>query len=88
MGLDNILDMQDFFINEVAGTLPIFIFLSLLVIMILSAQARFPNIVTFAIITVYMLIIGAFYQSVLAVIGFVIGSFIAWSLVRLISGNK
>lgn len=85
MSYINYLDWYDLFVNEISGGVAIFLFLSFILIAYMSAQARFPNIVTLAIFIVYALLISPFFPQVLAVTLLILGMFFAWGLSRLIS---
>ena len=76
------LDLWDFFINKIIGAdnVIIFIALSYIVIAFVAAKLRFPNIVTLVMMGVYSLIISAFFTSIQAIVLFIIGIVIAFSL--------
>ena len=69
--------------NEIAGGTIIFIFLSYAVIAFLSAQSRFPSIITLAIFTVWLLLISIKIEALLPLALLFIGVFFGISLMKL-----
>jgi hypothetical protein len=78
-------DWQDLFVNDIAGGATIFIAMSFVVILFLCAKFRFPNSATIMIMGTYAIIISAFFANILALTLFIIGTFFALALNRMIS---
>lgn len=64
-----------------------FIVLSFVLIMFLASKFRFPNSVTILMMCVYGIIISAFFGSVLIIAMFIMGTFFALALNRILSAN-
>lgn len=83
--IDNYFNWYDLFVNQVSGSQPIFLFLSIIVIAFVCAKFRFPNIVSFTIFIIWCLILAAtMNQIILPVILLVVGFFISWTISRLV----
>ena len=80
-------DWYQLFVNDIAGGSTLFIVLSFILIMFLAAKFRFPNSVTIMMMGTYAIIISAFFVNVLAITLFIIGTFFALALNRMLSSN-
>ena len=80
MNVENYLDFETLFINEIAGDLTIFLFLSFVMIMYLCAKFRFPNIISIAIFIVYSILISVAYPLLLVIPILMIGIVFTWFL--------
>ncbi len=80
-------DWYSLMVNDIAGGSTMFIVLSFILIMFLCAKFRFPNSVTIMIMGVYAIIISAFFANVLAITLFIIGTFFALALNRMLNAN-
>lgn len=77
----------DLFVNDIAGGTTMFIVLSFALIMFLAAKLRFPNSVTIMIMGVYGIIISAFFGKILIIAMFIMGTFFALALNRILETN-
>ncbi len=80
-------NFYDLFVNDIAGGSTMFIVLSFVLIMFLASKFRFPNSVTIMMMGVYAILISAFFANVLAITLFIIGTFFALALNRILSAN-
>ena len=80
-------DWYKLFVNDIAGSSTMFIVLSFTLILFLCAKFRFPNSATIMIMGVYGIIISAFFGSVLIIAMFVMGTFFALALNRILSST-
>ena len=80
-------DWYDLFVNSIAGGSTMFIVLSFVLIMFMCAKFRFPNSATIMIMGVYGIIISAFFGSILIIAMFIMGTFFALALNRILSAN-
>jgi hypothetical protein len=78
------LDWENLFVNDIAGGETVFIALSFVLIMFLSAQLRLPNSVTIAIMMVYSILLSTFFGNLLTLVMLVLGIFFALALNRII----
>ncbi len=79
------LDWQDLFVNQVAGTTPLFIFISFAVVAFLCIKFKINNITSYAIFALWGLIMAATLESaLLPIIVFLIGCFLYWGISKLI----
>lgn len=85
--LDNPLDWYDILVNEVAGSLDVFIILGLVCILFMCAKFRMPNIVTIAIMTVFVLALSKFKPTLLYILLVLIGAYFAYIMEK-IQGNR
>jgi len=74
-------------VNDISGGSTMFIVLSFVLIMFLCAKFRFPNSATIMIMGTYAIIISAFFANVLSITLFIIGTFFALALNRILSAN-
>ena len=81
------LNLYDLFVNQIFGhdNIAMFLAASFMIIAYLAARYRFPNQVTIAIFGVYALMMGVFFQSLLAVTLWVIGALFAWGISRMMT---
>ena len=80
----NYLDMQDFLINEIAGSMVVFLALAFVLLLYCAAKFRMPNMITIGIMTVFMLFMSPFIGGLLALVLLAIGIFFALSLSKII----
>jgi uncharacterized membrane protein YgaE (UPF0421/DUF939 family) len=85
--LDNPLDWYDILVNEFAGSLDVFIILGLVAIVFLCAKFRMPNIVTIAVMIVFVLAMSKFKPTILYILLLIIGAFVSFMLEK-VQGNK
>ena len=80
-------DWYQLFVQDISGGSTVFIVLSFVLIMFLASKFRFPNSVTIMMMGVYAIIISAFFENILAITLFIIGTFFALALNRILSAN-
>ena len=72
------LDFYDIFVNEVSGTVAIFMVLSVIIILVFAVRWKFNNLTIFALLTLWFVIMSSIITTllplVLALLGFFIGS--------------
>ena len=78
-------DWRDLFINQIAGNEIVFIFLSFIILAILCAKFRFPNIVTMFVFIAYALIMSSQLPILLAITLLIVGILTSFGLSRIIS---
>jgi len=79
------LDWQDLFVNQVAGTSTLFIFISFAVVAFLCVKFKINNITTYGIFALWGLIMAATLEArLLPIIVFLIGCFVYWGISKLI----
>jgi len=84
VGTLNYLDFEQMFVWDIAGgEIAIFLAFMGVIIMALAARARMPNQVTFMILGVFALFIGAVYDTILSIVLLVIGSVLAFLLSKM-----
>ena len=83
--VNNYLDWQDLFVNDISGGTGIFIALSFILIMIMAAKFRFPNSVTFMILAVYSIMMAAFFEVLKPIALILIAIFISFAMYKIFS---
>ena len=79
------MNLYDLLVNQVAGSLWIFLFLSIIVVAYISAKFRFPNIVFFLIIIIWVTLLATVMGAWLLVfVVFVVGFLWAWGLRKIL----
>jgi len=81
---ESVFDLYKLFVTDMVGTeTSVFMVLSFLVIAYFAAKFRFPNVITVSMFAVYSILMGIFFQSILAITLFLVGILFAWGLSRL-----
>lgn len=86
MPIETFLDLYDVLVNQVAGSIYIFLFLSLITIAIIGAQMKMPDSVIALILLVYLLFLSAFFPFLLPITLYIAGAFVGWQLYKFIRG--
>lgn len=79
------LDVWGVLVNQVAGTELIFLALSFITILVFSVIWKFDNLTTIMILAVWIIIVSAFINTLLAIALVVIGYFIGQQINRLVT---
>ena len=77
------LNLYDLFVNQIAGNVVLFIFLSFAVIAFFAEKFKFPNMVTLTMFIVFAIMVSVVSQSLLIIVSLVVGLFLAWGFSRL-----
>jgi uncharacterized membrane protein len=88
MGFGNYLDLQDLFINELAGSVAVFLALALIAIFYCAARFRMPNMVTIGTLTVFLLFMSPFIGGLLALVLLVVGIFFSLALSKIVGDRS
>lgn len=75
------LNLQYWLVNTLSGSMTIFLFLSVITIAAMAAYFRMSNILTFAMLFVYLIIMNAFIGSIYLTIGLIIAGLIIFQLI-------
>ena len=81
------LDLQDLFVNQIAGGMTPFLFISVIVLTIILAKFGALNNITMMMIFVFFIIISPFAPVVLALTLFGIGIYFALSMNKVVSAS-
>ena len=81
----NYLDWYNIFVNEVSGSEPIFLILSLIVIMFICASLKFNNKITLTIFAVYILFVSVQILALLPILLIMVGLFFYPTLNKILS---
>jgi hypothetical protein len=86
---ETFLDLEDIFVNEIAGSPTLFLILGFVVLVFFAARFRFPNPVTILMMVLFALVMSPFagFMIVLPITLFVVGVFIAWNYTRMLKQN-
>ena len=84
--ITNFLDLYDVLVNEVAGDVYLFIFLSMAMIAIWGAYSRLTNEAIIMIEVAFLLIMSPFFPFLLPITLLLSGVFIAWHFYKIIKG--
>lgn len=86
---ETFLDLEDVFVNEIAGSPTLFLILGFIVLVFFAARFRFPNSVTIMMMVLFALVMSPFagFSIVLPITLFIVGTFIAWSYTRALKQN-
>ena len=79
------LDLYELFINQISGSAWLFIFISLAFIIWAIAYFKMPNQVMFPLVILYLLMMGAFLQSIVPFVLIVIALTLGWAFSRISS---
>lgn len=81
------LNLRNIFVNQIAGDEWIFIFLSLVAITFFCAKFRMPNMITFMINLVWLLMISPFIGGtvILALVLAIAATFLGWMFIKLLT---
>lgn len=82
----NFLDFFDIFVNEISGSVLIFLFLSLAAIVLFGSYMRMTNGAIMLICILYMLIMSAFFPFLLSITVIGAAVWMGWQLYKLIRG--
>jgi len=86
MVVESYLDLYDLFVNNVAGTVWIFIALAMVAILYFSAKFRLPNMIMMMIMLLFCLVVGVLISNLLVAMAILlIGLFVGWVFNRIIS---
>jgi hypothetical protein len=78
------LDWWNVFINEISGGEMIFLFLAIILVAYLGAKFRFPNILFFGIILVFLTIMAFFIDWLIPLIIFPVALLWTWTILKVI----
>lgn len=84
--LDVPFDLRDFFVNEIAGSELILIFLAAALIAWGGASMRMPNQIIILVEILFMLIMCAFFPFLLPLTLVLIAGFVGWNFYKFIRG--
>jgi len=79
----NFLDIWNILVNEVAGSVTLFMILSLVVINYAAVKFRFPNVALIMIDAIFIIIISAYNNIILGFVLLIIGLFTGWQFKRM-----
>jgi len=82
---EQFLDVWGVLVNDIAGSELIFLALSFITILIFGVMWKFDNLTTIMILAVWIIIISAFINTLLAISLVVIGYFIGQQINRLVT---
>lgn len=84
MVISDPLDLQNVLINEVSGSMLIFIFLSTAVIFYFAAKFRMPSLVSTIMLVLWFLIVSLIYPPLAVLVAVGCGLFIGWQFIKLL----
>jgi len=87
MDIMNYMNWEQVLVNEIAGTMTIFIVLALVALLYICAKLRFPNSITLIIMATFILLMSPFMTTLLVLLLIIVGLTFSLMINHLI-GNK
>ena len=84
MAIGKPLDLQDIFVNTLAGDMTIFFFMAVILFAYLAARFRMPNQVFLIMIAVFVIFFSSYYPGLFALVVLLIGLFVYYGITRII----
>jgi len=80
MDINNYLNWEQVLVNEIAGSMNVFIILGLVVLLYIGAKMRFPSPVTIMVMAFFVLVMSSFQPSLLAILLVVVGGLFSFAI--------
>jgi hypothetical protein len=84
MDIANYLDLRDIFVNELAGSEVLFIFLAIIFIVYYASKFRFSNGLIVITLGVFCIIMSFYFGFLLPLTLAIVGLFFAWQLYKVL----